>query len=1119
MRNDILKKIELISKYGFFASNLLNIGAMQNFYNLKEKCSKENTKNENNLKIENNFDNSFLLQDKIETCEKCNDIKKIKKDLTEILNSMEKIFLEVLNDCRYEKMKKLAKDLYFGKREDDVFKNIDKFQILLNLLDDDLYSKVADYIKNNQPLYNINTETISEFKKQFKNNNNKTDIVDHLVAEFKKLFTDTYKYKALGDGCFGLTYKSDIITTLLIKEPRKQPIGSLTDNYKTEEKLKKLKTDEYENYSEKKDILPGYICQYYINLWNKIVILQMIPGKPYKDFKGSQLSDKVENNIKKNIYINNCFNDLKNKIGYRLVDRHGDNMIICPNGYIHQIDIDNYSFSKDEKIDTFYFSYLEYLILNHKNGTSFSDLEKEDFEIYQIVSEYFKIYEVDFLHCIINNTYRKSPMFYLFNLINSLVEKKNTYYCSTNNNTFIKILKFIDNVNRFKDKINNNKLFTLFSLVYNGNEKNYNEDLSPLYLTNYKISQNNIDGTGKNNKDIKDFVNYMLKKESSTLDLDNEYIKSLDKKISLIKLNDKTIQNFNEFGTIFTEMENFTKLLDYNFLTSSNKKIIDLLHINDIVNKIEKCSKKEDFKENFYEIIFRINENNKFRNLKPEELKQLKYSDDRFLFKNKIEFVNEKIDIKTLAKLYNLNERETGILNFYKTFFLEKYLNYMLMFEVNEIKNRSIFDIYYNLHYVFFGFNELLNLKNTDLFYLNLFLFPKDIYRNFYNLYLKESAKLLYNSYIEEFKKFNKFNLIDILKVENFDEISINKNFDILDEFLGEDYLFKDLIGKEKYATYLYLKEERSKKIKELYNEFYEKGNGSKIIENYKNGLKLLKGIIDSFLLNDNLDVKSRANAIDGNEEYKNFSNKYLHNDTCLKDTQTISDFIEKLKLILENLNKTLKNIDEKHKKDLIDKEFIEKIDKIKSKFFESSYFKNLIKIYSGKIKNLDNILSKFLEKAKKVEDEDEDEDNRYYNVTLNEECVKQIFNECNEFLNEDEIKKGKEIKNLYGLKRFLFNCLNDKNIEDSNFEDLKKFKQKINSLSIEEKNDYLNNYDSPDSEEENKRRININKPRNNINERINNKNKSINNKNKRFIKDESGSESSSESSSESNDL
>ena len=329
-------------------------------------------------------------------------------------------------------------------------------------------------------------------------------------------------------------------------------------------------------------------------------------------------------------------------------------------------------------------------------------------------------------------------MFYLSNLINSLVRKNNTYYCHTNNITFIKILKFIDNVNRFKDKINNNKLFTLYSIVYNGNEENYDKDISPLYLTNYKISQNNIDDTWKEDKTIEGFVNEMLKRKSCTLDLDNEYIKKLNKNISLINLNEKTINNFNEIGEIFAEMKNFSKSLDYNFLRSSNKKIKDLLHINDIVNKIvKKCSEKKDFEENFYKKIFRINENGKSRNLKPEELEQLEYSDNRFLFKNKIEFEDLNIDIKTYEKFYYLNDIEKGILNFYKTVFLEKCLKYMLMFEVNEIKNRSIDDIYNGLHYVFFGFNELLNLRDKDLFYLNLFLFPRDIYRKFYNLYLK----------------------------------------------------------------------------------------------------------------------------------------------------------------------------------------------------------------------------------------------------------------------------------------------------------------------------------------------------------------------------------------------
>ena len=1054
---DFLKKIRLISRYGFLASSLLNIGAMNNISNLKEKCSKENSK------IENNFNNSFLLETTIKTCKKCNDIEKIKIDLTKILNSMEKIFLEVLN--KYGAMQQLACNLYFGQKEDDVLKNIDKFQMLLNLLDDDLSLIIIEHIKNNQLLYNIDTKTISEFKKQFKNDN-KNDIVDYLTNKFLGYFKGYYCYTDLSDGCFGLTYKSDKIKTLLVKELRKQPICSVANKYNTKEELKNLKIGEYRNYLEKKDILPDYICKYYINLWSKIVILQMIQGEPYKDFNGSKnLSDTVENNIKKIIYINNCFNDLKNKIGYRLIDRHGGNMVECIHCYLYQIDIDDNSFSKEEEINSFYFYDLKNLILKNKNGTSFSYLEDQDFEIYEKVLDYYKIYDVDFLHCILNNTYRKSPMFYLSNLINSLVRKNNTYYCHTNNITFIKILKFIDNVNRFKNEINNNKLFTLYSIVYNGNEENYDKDISPLYLTNYKISQNNIDDTWKEDKTIEGFVNEMLKRKSCTLDLDNEYIKKLNKNISLINLNEKTINNFNEIGEIFAEMKNFSKSLDYNFLRSSNKKIKDLLHINDIVNKIvKKCSEKKDFEENFYKKIFRINENGKSRNLKPEELEQLEYSDNRFLFKNKIEFEDLNIDIKTYEKFYYLNDIEKGILNFYKTVFLEKCLKYMLMFEVNEIKNRSIDDIYNGLHYVFFGFNELLNLRDKDLFYLNLFLFPRDIYRKFYNLYLKESAKLLFKSYIKEFIKINKFNSINILKVKNFGTISRNQEFDILDEFLGEDYLFKDLLGEDKYAIYLYLKEERSKKIKDLYNEFYGKGNGSIIIENYKNGLNLLKEIIDLFLSNDKLDVKSRANAICNNKEYEKFINKYLPGYIILKNTQTISEFIDILKLILEKLNKTLENIDEKHKKNLTDEKMQKKIENLKSKFFESAYFKKLLNSFSVKIKKLDIILSKFL----KLTDEVEDKDNTYFNVSLNEECVNKIFDNCKEFLNKDEINNGKKINDLDDLNIFLLNCLNNKNIDDYEFDDLKNFKKKINSLKYIK--EYLNEeYVDEEIEDENR--------------------------------------------------
>ena len=694
-------------------------------------------------------------------------------------------------------------------------------------------------------------------------------------------------------------------------------------------------------------------------------------------------------------------------------------MIECIHRYLCQIDIDINSFSKEEEINSLYFYDLKRLILDNKKGTSFSDLEVKDFDIYEEVLKYYKIYDVDFLHCIINNTYRKSPMFYLSNLINDLVMEKYTYYCGTNDITFIKILKFIDNVNRFKDKINNNKLFTLFSIVYNGNEENYNKNISPLYLTNYKISQNNIDATGyNNNKTIEDFVNKMLKRKNYSLDLNNKYIKSLDKNISLINLNEKTINNFKEFGTIFTGMKNFSIFLNYDFLIYSNNKIKDLLHINDIVDKIKKCSEEKDFKENFYEIIFRINENGKSRELNSKELGQLEYCKNRFLFKNKIEFVNEKIDSETLAKL----------------------------FEFNKIKNGSIFNIYYYLHNVFFGFNELLNLKDINLFYLNLFLFPKDIYKNFYNLYLKESANFLYNSYIKE---LNNFNSINISKVENFDEISINKKFDILDEFLGKEYLFKDLLDEEKYKNYLYLQKKRSKKIEELYNKFYETGNGSIIIKDYKNGLVILNEIIDLFLKNYDLDVESRVNAICNNEKYKNFINKYLPWWKNLKDAQTISGFIDILDLILKRLNETLINIDEEHKKDLTDVEIQDKIKTLKLIFFKSSYFIKLLKSFSIKIKKLDIILSEFLKLTDKVEDED----NTYFNVSLNEECLNKIFDNCKEFLNKDEINNGKKINDLYDLKNFLLNCLNNKNIDDYKFDDLENFKEKLKNIYIINKN------------------------------------------------------------------
>ena len=479
-------------------------------------------------------------------------------------------------------------------------------------------------------------------------------------------------------------------------------------------------------------------------------------------------------------------------------------------------------------------------------------------------------------------------------------------------------------------------------------------------------------------------------------------------------------KNIKTLWSIFDAIKYDKGYLDINSLKDANNEIIELLGISKIKNKIKKFeqNKKNNLENNFYKEIF--------RGLNNDELEKIKKSESEFLLKKNMYFsyINSETYIETLAKLYNLDETETGILNFYKKIIIKKILNNIFILKVKEIE---IDKIYEKFNDVFFEMNKLLNLNDKDLFYLNLFLFPADFYKYFYNLYLRKSAKFLYNSYIEEFKKFNS---IDILKVNNFNEISINENFNILNKFLGKDYLFKNLIDEEKYKNYLNLEKNRLEKLENLYNEFYKTGNGSEIIKNYNLNLSILNDAIDNF----NLDVNSKI--------------------------KEIPNFINEKNIILEKLNKTLENIDEKHKKNLTDKEIQNKIKILKSEFSNSSYFEN----YTNKIINLNKILSKVLEYTGEVEDED----NEYCNVSLDRDYVNEIFSECNEFLNEDEIKKKENINNLSSLKQFIEECLYGINLDEFEFEELKNLKNNLKNISIIDKG---NSSDSEQEEEsENKK-------------------------------------------------
>ena len=541
--NAMEKKIENENFRYYLNSILEGINTNDNKNNIQLNGYKKNLTEPEKRLIE--ITEKLLSKDSIKTCKECNNIEEIKVDLEKLLQSIENILKTVLDDINDAEMNNLSNKLYFAVNETDIFKKIDKFQILLNLFDDDLQNVILEERKD--ILNDEEKKIITNFKKNFKNNIKnlkKIDIIDYLANKIKESLINDYQYKYLSEGSFGATYISKNLPRLLVKLTHDSPKGKMASSINTETDKKELKIKEYRHYLKIKDKIPDYLSKYYINLWHKISILQTIKGDTYSDFdsmlksspsKDTKLKNTLNENIIINIYISNCFNDLQKYFREIMRDRRGKNMIICKHGYIFQIDNDAFSFLLFKTINIGYTGQLARLILENQKDTIYQYLTETDFDCYETTSKYFGIYDVDFLYSIINNKYKKTLMFYISNLFNSLRKINNTYCNEYNKNAFTKILKFINNFGTFKNNINSfidtDRCFSLYSIIYNGKDKDcesfwYSDEFDD--KEKYKILQNNLKGTGGKKIEIEKFINYLFKIIDWRLTLNNPYFATLE---------------------------------------------------------------------------------------------------------------------------------------------------------------------------------------------------------------------------------------------------------------------------------------------------------------------------------------------------------------------------------------------------------------------------------------------------------------------------------------------------------------------------------------------------------------------------------------------------------------
>jgi len=720
------------------------------------------------------------------------------------------------------------------------------------------------------------------------------------------------------------------------------------------------------------------------------------------------------------------FSEDRYPVGYKVCAEN----FLCIYNYIFSFDSNSYMIDSELEIG--------YLFLDKLNLITLDDIEfpydikKEKIQdiLSNIEKNYInddikkKIYTNVFLTNVFcnTNTFNKEMNHIL---INKLFEKNH-----------IELNLDIKYFNSGQNIFTKNYTGSTFEALYSKEEEK-NKMLE--FLNNIKYFENNSNKKKSNNyEDIEE----IYKIERYKFDT-NEFLK-------------KTI-NYNKFSNVYV-------------LNNYIRDIMEKLSIDEILKKIESenIKNKEGLDSNeFYKKIFQIQENNGLRHLNNDKINELVDGDSKFLFKKRLIIENNsKITIDDLSKKYNFDEKEKYNLESYKKFLLNGFLENYLNFIVSEKKFTKY--LYSSLDDEIF-YSKFFKFKNSNLFDLNFYLFPSTIYQNFYYKYLDKCAIILPQKYLQENQNFK---LKDLSKYYNFEKtkrkdvleklndllINVNEkneDFDIINEYFGKEYLFKNLIKENEYNNCINLEKERKDDVKKFCDNILKLEK--RIIDDYKNELILIDNIIDAFFNEeyDELSVAQRIDKLFQKEEYNDFLKSLINEEKGEKinENYSFTKFIYKLSKKINSINYDLKNISEYKNFTDFEENYKEvnneinkinnKLNKCNTKFYKSTYFKNLLETYSKKIEFLEKLYKEFLEN-----EDGEEIYNKYCisNKDIDKDSLDKIFKDSKITFYE----KNNNINDLKTLHKYIKESLCDIKLEGyKKFEEYIDFKEKINEFTI----------------------------------------------------------------------
>lgn len=981
----------------------------------------------------------------------------------------------------YKKMSKYFKDegiyrfinkfcyLYFNNIVDKISNNPENRIILptIDMYDENTYSTKTSY--ETGQLLNEKNQSFYNLRKGF----HKTDLDDDcLICCIKNLLTNSEKqmYKNIlkwqtknsfsDSSCYLKLYFNN-----LVKDEYKTKNRDLTNKFK--EPINDIKENiEFLNLKYDKIIFTETIdfmwaLTYVILTYGKIDTSNEINEKTnlYRVFylPGNEINDTISKRDNLNdifsstsiggpYYRFNGFSEDTYPVGYKV---YAENFL-CIYNYIFSFDMNSYMIDSELEIG--------YLFLDKLNLITLDDIEFP----YDIKKE--KIQDI------LSNIEK--------NYINE-ISKQNLYKNVFLTNAFC-------NINTFNNKMNNilkNELFKKNNIELNLDIKYFNLGKKRIYK---KYTGNTFETLYLKEEQKKKMLKFLNERG---------YFKKKSNKISNYYDDIKEIYDFEKYkfevGEFLGKKINYGEFLyirDFNDYIDNVKKILSL---NEILKKIENIElqnikNEEDLYNNeFYKKIFKLKENNSLRSLNEDELEKLVESDNKFLFKKKLNIQKDnEINIEYLSKKYNLDEKQRYNLESYKKFLLNGFLEKYLKFIASNITSTS--SLYYNLNSEIIYDNKFFDFQNLAFLDFNLYLFPSNIYQNFYDNYLNKSAEILYKRYLEKIKNFELENLQKYSKFEKNKKKDVleilnaylegvnkkNKEFDIFNEYLGEKYLFKNLIEENSYKKYINSENKRKDDVKNFCDNILilEK----QIIDDYKNELLLIGNIIDAFLNKefDKLDVKSRIEKISNDKNYNDFLKSLINEEKGEKINKpySFSDFINKLSKKIYFISNDLKTINKNRYENFNELEEscnevnceIEKINKkleeCNIKFYESTYFKNLLGKYSVKIDFLEKLYKEFLEnEGRKI---------IYYKICISNKNIDKDL--LDKILKKSETIENDNITDLKTLHNYIIKSLKEINLEGyKNFKKFTDFNKEINKITITSEKEETNLKKMEEEEEE----------------------------------------------------